>query len=259
MKERLDILLVERRLTESRTKAHWLIRNGYVLINGVVIKKPGKKIDNRSEIELTQEFPYVGKGGLKLEAALKEFSISIEKKVCADIGASFGGFTDCLLKHGASRVYAIDTAKDLLHPSLRCEKMKNKVIPMLGIDARNLKKLAEKVDICTVDVTFTTIRAILLNIKKYMKREGNIITLIKPLFETEFYESNKFKIITDSVKLLQIMIELMEWSIQNKVFPYGIIKSPLLGKGGSIEFFIHYRIDKERLNNNYIKIIRKVV
>ncbi len=259
MKERLDILLVERRLTESRTKAHWLIRNGDVLVNGVVIKKPGKKIDNKSEIELTQEFPYVGKGGLKLETALKDFSISIEKKVCADIGASVGGFTDCLLKHGASRVYAIDTAKDLLHPSLRCEKMKNKVIPMLGIDARNLKKLAERVDICTVDVTFTTIRAILFNIKNYMKRKGNIITLIKPLFETEFYESNKFKIITDSVKLRQIMIELMEWSIQNKVFPYGIIKSPLLGKGGSIEFFIHYRIDKERLNYNYKKSIRKVV
>ncbi|MFW9898411.1 MAG: hypothetical protein ACFFDO_04040, partial [Candidatus Thorarchaeota archaeon] len=147
----------------------------------------------------------------------------------------------------------------LLHPSLRCEKMKNKVIPMLGIDARNLKKLAERVDICTVDVTFTTIRAILFNIKNYMKREGNIITLIKPLFETEFYESNKFKIITDSVKLRQIMIELMEWSIQNKVFPYGIIKSPLLGEGGSIEFFIHYRIDKERLNYNYKKSIRKVV
>ncbi|GAG17314.1 unnamed protein product, partial [marine sediment metagenome] len=174
MKERIDILVVERRLTDSRTKAQWLIKNGYVLVNGVEIKKPGKKIDNSMEIVLKKEFPYVGKGGLKLEAALKRFSISVEKKVCADIGASIGGFTDCLLKYGASRVYAIDTAKDLLHPSLRCEKAKDKVVPMLGIDARNLKELPEKVGICTVDVTFASLRSILPNIKKYLKNDGNI-------------------------------------------------------------------------------------
>ncbi len=258
MKERLDILLVERRLTESRTKAHWLIRNGYVLVNGLEIKKPGKRVDNRGDIRLKKEFPYVGRGGLKLEAAIKEFSISVENKFCADVGASVGGFTDCLLKHGASKVYAIDTAEDLLHPSLRCEKMKNKVVPMLGIDARNLKELAEKVDICTIDVTFTSIRAILPNVKCYLKKDGNIIVLIKPLFETEFHEIEKFKIITEFEKLKQILVEIIEWSIQNNVFPYGIMRSPLLGKGGSIEFFIHYRIDK-RLDFDKIKWLKEII
>ncbi|MFW9822937.1 MAG: SAM-dependent methyltransferase, partial [Candidatus Thorarchaeota archaeon] len=120
MKERIDILLVERRLVESRTKAQWLIRNGYVIVNGMEITKPGKKVDNSYEIQLTRKFPYVGRGGLKLEAALNKFSINVEDKICADIGASIGGFTDCLLQHGAKKVYAIDIATDRLHPSLIC-------------------------------------------------------------------------------------------------------------------------------------------
>ena len=247
MKERLDILLVDKRLVESRTKAQWLIKNGFVLVNGIELRKPGKRIDNIIEIHLKDKFPYVGKGGIKLEAALKDFSIQVEDKVCADIGASIGGFTDCFIKHGAKRVYAIDTAKDILHPSLRCEKAKNKVIPMLGIDARNLKKLAENVDICTIDVTFTSIRAILPLIKNYLKKDGDIIALIKPIFEIEFHESNKFKVITDPIKLREILTELMEWSVQNSIFPIEIIKSPLLGGGGSIEFFIHYKIKKSTI------------
>ena len=258
MKERLDILLVERRLTESRTKAHWLIRNGYVFVNGVQIKKPGKKVDNFHKILLKKQFPYVGRGGLKLEAALKKFSISVKDKICIDIGTSIGGFTDCLLKQGACKVYTVDTAKDLLHPSLRCEKMKEKVIPLLGIDARNLKELAEKVDICTIDVTFTSIKAILPNVKCYLKKDGNIIVLIKPLFETEFHDIKKFKIITDFEELQRILIEIIGWSIQNNIFPYGIMKSPLSGKGGSIEFFIHYRIDK-RLDFDKVKWIKKII
>jgi 23S rRNA (cytidine1920-2'-O)/16S rRNA (cytidine1409-2'-O)-methyltransferase len=259
MKERIDILLVERRLTDSRMKAQWLIRNGYVSVNGVEIRKPGKKVDNSNEILLKKEFPYLGKGGIKLEAALKEFSISVVNKVCADIGASIGGFTDCLLKHGASRVYAIDTADDLLHPSLRCEKAQDKVFPMLGVDARDLKNLTEEVVICTVDVTFTSIRAILPNVRNYLNENGDIISLIKPLFETEFYDVNKFKIIKNSVELRQIIKKLMEWSVQNKFFPYGLIKSPLLGKGGSIEFFIHYRIDIKSSEFNYEKRTNAII
>ncbi len=123
MKERIDILLVERRLVESRTKAQWLIKNGYVLVNGKKVLKPGKRIYNSLKIKLEKSFPYVGRGGLKLEAALNSFSILVEGKTCVDIGASIGGFTDCLIKHGAFKVYAIDRATDLLHPSLRCEKM----------------------------------------------------------------------------------------------------------------------------------------
>jgi len=145
-KERIDILLVERRLAESRTKAQWLIKKGYIFVNKKQIIKPSKRFDNSLEIQLIKGFPYVGRGGLKLEAALKEFTLSVKEKICADIGASVGGFTDCLLKHGALKVYAIDNATDLLHPSLRCEKMKAKVIPILGVDARDLIPIEEELD-----------------------------------------------------------------------------------------------------------------
>ncbi|MFX1287187.1 MAG: SAM-dependent methyltransferase, partial [Promethearchaeota archaeon] len=145
MKERLDILLVERRLVESRIKAQWLIKNGYVIVNDEEIIKPGKKIENSSTIRLTQKFPYVGRGGLKLEAALKKFSIEVRGKVCVDIGASVGGFTDCLFQNGAIKVYAVDTAKGLLHPSLK--RKNNKLIELFGVDARQLKSLPVKIDI----------------------------------------------------------------------------------------------------------------
>jgi len=243
MKERLDILLVERRNVESRVKAQWLIKNGYVFVNNKVIVKPGKKIENNAIIKLTQNFPYVGRGGLKLEAALKSFSILVEGKTCVDIGASVGGFTDCLLQNGAIKVYAVDTAKDLLHPSLKCKN--SKVVELFGIDARQLKSLPTKVDIATVDVTFSSLKSILPNIKYYLKKNGNIIVLVKPLFETAFREEIHFKVVTDFAILKKILADLTEWSIKNSFFPMGLIASPFLGKGGSIEFLIHLKIDKE--------------
>jgi len=260
MKERLDILLVDRRLVESRSKAQWLIRNGYVLVNDVEIRRSGKKINDFDEIKLKQKFPYVGKGGLKLEAALKSFSIDVKNKICVDIGASIGGFTDCLLKHGALKVYAVDTAMDLLHPSLRCEKMKNKVIPLLGIDARELKELKEKADICTIDLTFASLKSILPNVPNYLNKEGVIISLVKPLFETEFYNLSRYKIITNPEKLFQILKDLIDWSVKKKIYPYGIIKSPLLGeKGRSIEFLIYFRIDNKNSNFFYEDAIKNVL
>lgn len=259
VKERLDLLVVERRLVESRTKAQWLIKSGYVLVNGIKVRKPGKKIDNSLDIYLKKEFPYVGRGGLKLEAALERFSISVKGKVCADIGASIGGFTDCLLKHGASRVYAIDIAEDLLHPSLRCEKMKNRVILLLGVDARELNSLGEKVDICTIDVTFASLRVILPNVKKFLKISGEIVALVKPLFETEYYKEKKFGVIQDSKVLIKLLIELMDWCVDEKFFPYGIIKSPLLGKGGSIEFIVYFKIDNTNFYLDYKNTIRDIL
>ena len=259
MKERIDILLVERRLVESRTKAHWLIENGYVLVNGKKVMKPGKRIDNSLTVRLEKNFPYVGRGGIKLEAALREFSISVKGKICIDIGASIGGFTDCLMKHGALKVYAIDTATDLLHPSLICEKMKNKVIPMLGLDARDLISIEDEVEICTIDVTFASLRTILPNVKRILSNKGDIIALVKPVFETTFQNEIRFKIIQDSKKLYQILLNLIQWNLENQVFPYGITKSPILGKEGSIEFFIHLRLEKSRLNFNYEELLKELL
>ena len=243
MKERLDVLLVERRLVESRVKAQWLIKNGYVIVNNKSVVKPGKKIENTSIISLTQKFPYVGRGGLKLEAALNKFSVDVRGKVCVDIGASIGGFTDCLLQNGAARVYAVDTAKELLHPSLKCKN--EKVVELLGVDARQLKSLPSKADIVTIDVTFSSLKSILPNIKNYLEKNGDIIVLVKPLFETNFREEVQFKIITDLKVLKTILENLIEWCFRNCFFPKDLIASPLLGKGGSIEFLLYLKIDTE--------------
>jgi len=247
MKERLDILLVERRLVESRVKAQWLIKEGYVFVNERNIFKPSKRIDNKSSIRLAKKYPYVGRGGLKLEAALNNFSIAVRGKICADIGASVGGFTDCLLKNGAAKVYVVDTAKDLLHPSLKCKD--EKIVELLGVDARKLNSLPTKVDIVTVDITFSSLKSVLPNIKNYLEKDGDIIVLVKPLFETNFQNEKSFKIVSNTDILKRILRDLIEWNINNSFFPKDLMVSPLLGKGGSIEFLIHIRIDKEYLTN----------
>jgi len=259
MKERIDVILVDRRLVESRTKAQWLITNGYVSVNGKRIIKPGKKVDNSLKVFLEKEFPYVSRGGLKLEAALKYFSISVENKTCLDIGASVGGFTDCLLKNGARKIYAIDKAKDLLHPSLRCDKVKGIIIPMLGVDARNIPNIIDEIDICTIDITFASLRTILPKTKKFIKFNGDIIALVKPIFETEFQDIPKFKIIKDSQQLYQILTDLNQWCLMNQFFPCNIIKSPILGKEGSIEFFIHIKLENLGLNDDFNRLIKTVI
>lgn len=259
MKERIDILLVERRLVESRTKAQWLIRNGYVFVNGIEITKPGKIVDNSFDIQLTRTFPYVSRGGLKLEAALDEFSIYVDNKICADIGSSTGGFTDCLLQHGAKRVYSIDIASDRLHPSLRCEKMKDKVIPFLGVDARQIIQIDEKIDICSIDVTFTSLKSILPNTKFFLKQDSNIIALVKPFFESDLTKSSKTRFIQDSSFHNNILRDLIGWCIENQFNPIGIIKSPLLDIESTTEFFIHLRIDEQQDPFNIEDSIRRLL
>ena len=244
MKESLDLILVDRRLVESRNKAQWLIRNGFVLVEGKKVKEPGTRIDNRDQIELLKEYPYVGRGGLKLKEALKAFGIQVQDKICADIGASVGGFTDCLLQNGAKRVYAIDTAISLLHPSLKCDKSADKVIPLLGIDARELNALEEDVDLCTIDITFASLKSVLRNVTAFLKNDGDIITLVKPLFESENNHVNETRIIIDREELKLILREFVKWSLSKDFYPHGLIQSPMKGRGGSIEFFFHLRIDE---------------
>ena len=255
MRERLDILLVDRRLVESRTKGQWLIKNGYVLVNNEKATKSGKKIDNSAKIELIKQFPYVGMGGLKLEFAIEKFSIQVKEKICADLGASVGGFTDCLLKYGAKKVYSIDTASDILHPSLICQS--DKVVDLSGVDARFLDKLNDLVDIIVIDITFASLKDMLPNTRYYLKQNGDIIVLVKPVFEVDYESSDNFEVISDKTRLKQILFKLTEWGFNHDFYPQEIIKSSLLGKGGSIEYFIHFKISKRNLMNKE-KISEKI-
>ncbi len=239
MKERLDILLVERRLTESRMKAQWLIRNKCVMVNGRLVEKPGKKIDNSANIWLTKKFPYVGKGGLKLEKALKEFLIPVEGKVCVDVGSSVGGFTDCLIKHGAKTVYSIDTATDLLHPSLICN---DRVKKLLGQDIRKIEHLPEKASIITIDVTFSSLREILPRVRNLVYSDGDIIVLVKPQFETNFYEKNSENF-NNPRRIKMIVSSLINWCQEHQLFVHKCIKSPNLGKTFSFETLLHIKLE----------------
>jgi 23S rRNA (cytidine1920-2'-O)/16S rRNA (cytidine1409-2'-O)-methyltransferase len=261
MKERIDIILVERRLVESRTKAQWLITNGFVRVDGRKIQKPGKKVENSLKVEVEKEFPYVGRGGLKLEAALKEFSINVERKICMDVGASVGGFTDCLLKHGAKRVYAIDRATDMLHPSLRCEKNKERVIPMLGTDARTSIRIEEKVDVCTIDITFASLKLILPQVKPIIKKKGDIIALVKPYFEVTHKKEIKIKhkLKQESPQLQKILLDLTYWSRDNQLYLVNLLKSPIIGKEDSNEFLIHLKLIDSDFNLNFKNLIEEIV
>jgi 23S rRNA (cytidine1920-2'-O)/16S rRNA (cytidine1409-2'-O)-methyltransferase len=260
LKKRLDVILTERKLVESRTKAQWLIKNGFVYVNGDCIIKPSKRINNNTKVLLTQEFPYVGRGGIKLEAAIEEFSINVNEKTCLDLGASIGGFTDCLLQKGAKKVYAVDSAKNMLHPSLVCKK--SKVIILDETDARKRFKLDELMDIIVIDITFASLKELIPNSKLYLKNDGDIIVLVKPLFEKKIEKGEKLKIIKDKEDLKIILRNLINWALLNEIYPINIIKSPILGKGGSIEFFIHFKLNKkdiiEKLADNFPLLINSL-
>ncbi|TFF86098.1 MAG: TlyA family rRNA (cytidine-2'-O)-methyltransferase [Promethearchaeota archaeon] len=257
VKERLDLLLVERRLVESRTKAKWLIDNGYVLVNDRVIRKPSTRVDNSLKISLKKSFPYVGRRGLKLEAALNQFCIGLQNKICADIGASIGGFTDCLLKHGAEKVYAIDIAVDLLHPSLICNK--KQVIALLGVDARKLNDLGEKVDMIVINITFSLLKDVLRNVTKFLKINGDIIVLVKPIFENDFYGKQKFKVVKDKKQLRDVLNDLLDWSVKSDLCPKNVMRSPILGKGGSTEFFIRFKRKDGVNEKDYARLLKNVI
>lgn len=238
-KKRLDSLLVEKGLIESRTLAKGVIMSGAVYVNGQKIDKPGSQVRIDDEIEVRNIIPkYVGRGGLKLEHAIIEFDINISNKTCLDIGASTGGFTDCLLQHGAEKVYAVDVGYGQLHWRLRNDK---RVINMERLNARYLKKedLDETVDIITIDVSFITMKKLLIPALQFLKMGGILIGLIKPQFEVGKGKVGKGGIVKD-VRLHKAVIEdikryLAELGLRN----IRTIESPILGTDGNKEFLVY--------------------
>ena len=198
---RFDLFLVEKAYAESRQKAQRLIKNGCVSVDGKVMTKPAEDIDADAEhlieIKETEGERYVSRGGLKLEGALKNFNISPNGLVCADIGASTGGFTDCLLQHGAKRVYAFDSGSGQLHSKLKSD---DRVISKEGFNARYItpEDVGEGVDLVVMDVSFISQTMIIPAIVKLLRRKGTFITLIKPQFEAGTSGVGKNGIVTNS-------------------------------------------------------------
>jgi 23S rRNA (cytidine1920-2'-O)/16S rRNA (cytidine1409-2'-O)-methyltransferase len=238
-RQRLDQLLVGRGLTDSREKARALILAGQVLVNGQKSDKAGHAVDPDCRIELLDQPRYVGRGGLKLEAALDHFHIDPAGKTCLDIGSSTGGFTDCLLQRGATRVYAIDAGTAQLDWKLRTDP---RVISKEQCNARYLTRadVPEQIQIAVLDVSFISVTMILPVLPNLLANDAEMVILVKPQFELERHQVGKGGIIRDPV-LHQQACRRVDDAVRSLGFHTAIIPSPILGAEGNQEFLLYGR------------------
>lgn len=234
-KMRIDILLVERGLAESRSLAQRLVMAGQVRVNGQVVPKPAVTFPPDASIEIDRGARYVSRGGEKLDSALQDFGIEIAGKVCADVGASTGGFTDCLLQHGAQKVYAIDVGRGILHWKLR---QRPDIVVLEGTNARYLKRLPEPVDLVTIDASFISLKILLPVVRDwYRESGGEMIVLIKPQFEAGKSETARGKgVIRDPEVHKQVIYEVLNNAELAGFQIKDLMRSPLLGPKGNVEF-----------------------
>lgn len=242
-RERIDKLLVERGLVESRTKAQAMIMAGVVLVDEQRVEKPSEQFPTDSRIRIKHaEDPtsrYVGRGGLKLEAALREFRIDVRGLVCLDVGASTGGFTDCLLQHGAARVFAIDVGHNQIDWRLRNDP---RVEVREGINARYLAAtdFPVRFDLAVVDVSFISLTKILPSIVPLLNEHATLVVLIKPQFEVGRGEVGSGGVVRDEQKRLRVVAEVNEFALQLQLRVAGVVESPITGAEGNIEYLAHY-------------------
>ncbi len=234
-KTRLDMLLAERGLAESRSKAQSLIMAGQVRVDGQVQLKPATKVEADAQVSLDQGPRFVSRGGEKLEAALVAFHWDVRDHVCADVGASTGGFTDCLLQAGARRVYAIDVGYGILHWKLRTHPQ---VSVMERTNARFVERLPEDVSRITVDASFISLKILLPVIKGWFGREGGeLVALIKPQFEAGRAEVSRGEgVIHDPAIHRQVLLDVLRAAEKEGFAVNGLIRSPLKGPKGNVEF-----------------------
>jgi 23S rRNA (cytidine1920-2'-O)/16S rRNA (cytidine1409-2'-O)-methyltransferase len=238
MKERLDKLLFDRGLVKSRQQAQAMILEGEVLVNQQRIDKPGTRVDASASIRLKSiPQPYVSRGGLKLEKALEVFAQDVTGWICLDIGASTGGFTDCLLRKGAAKVYAVDVGHNQLDWKLRNDE---RVVVIEGLNARYLKfdNIGTTVDLITVDVSFISLTLILPALRPFTKAATHIICLVKPQFEVGKEQVESGGLVTDPQKHEQVIEKVKSAAISLGYHVSGAIESPILGVEGNKEFLL---------------------
>lgn len=245
-KERIDKLMIERGLAESRTRAQALILAGQVLVREQRVDKPGQLVDSDAEIRIKGEtLRYAGRGGLKLEAALREFNIDPSEKNCIDVGASTGGFTDCLLQHGAACVWAIDVGHNQLVWRLRKDP---RVVVLEGQNARRLDphQFPYCFDLATVDVVFISLTKVLPALAPCLKSEADCVALVKPQFEVGKGEVGRSGVVTDRLKHKRVLNEIKDAALAIGFCPIGLIESPILGAEGNREFLMHLKPASEK-------------
>jgi len=256
-KERIDKLMVERGLADSRTRAQALILAGQVLARDQRIDKPGHLLDPSVEIRIKGEtLRYASRGGLKLEAALRDFKIDPKDKTCIDVGASTGGFTDCLLQHGAQKVWAVDVGHNQLVWRLRQD---SRVVSLEGLNARELSadQFPLRFEIATVDVSFISLALILPALYPCLNDSADCVVLVKPQFEVGKGEVGRGGIVTDARKHRDVLRKINNAALTTGFSTMGLIESPILGAEGNREFLMHLRThsaEPSALNPGHIQL-----
>ncbi len=254
-KLRLDKLLVDRQLAHTRSKAAAMIMAAEVSVDGRIIDKPGTQVSASSAITLKDKPRYVGRGGYKLEAALQAFPMLVKGTICADVGASTGGFTDCLLQHGAARVHAIDVGSGIIDYRLRQDA---RVSLLENTNARYLQSLSEQVSLAVIDVSFISLRLILPAAQRWLEADADIIALVKPQFEAGKHNVGKGGIVRDLSVHRRVLHEVVSFASDLGLTPSGLIRSPITGAKGNIEYLLWLRMGVARYSVDLDSAIREL-
>ena len=241
MKERLDVLLVKRNLAESREKAKAIIMSGNVFVEGQREDKAGTTFPEEVNIEVRGHvLPYVSRGGLKLEKAMKEFHVTVDGKVCTDVGSSTGGFTDCMLQNGAKKVFAIDVGRGQLDWKLRQDP---RVVCMEKTNIRYVlpEDLQEPAQFSSIDVSFISLTKVLLPVRNLLTDDGEIVCLIKPQFEAGREKVGKKGVVRDPAVHLEVIEKVIAYASTIAMEPCHLSFSPIKGPEGNIEYLLHLK------------------
>ena len=246
MKERLDVLLVKRGLAPSREKAKTMIMEGNVFVNNNREDKAGSTFAEDAPIEIHgNTLKYVSRGGLKLEKAIKNFDVSVEGKVCTDVGSSTGGFTDCMLQNGAVKVFAIDVGRGQLDWKLRQDP---RVVCMEKTNIRYVtpEDIGEPVQFSSIDVSFISLTKVLLPIRNYLKEDGQIVALIKPQFEAGREKVGKKGVVREKSTHIEVIEKVTDYAVSIGFEVAALEFSPIKGPEGNIEYLVHLKKRPEK-------------
>lgn len=256
MKQRLDLILVEKGLAASREKAKGMIMAGIVFVNGQREDKAGSTFDEKAAATVEVRgsvLPYVSRGGLKLEKAVNQFGFSLEGKVCMDVGASTGGFTDCMLQNGAVKVFSIDVGRGQLDWKLRNDP---RVICMEKTNMRYVtpEDIGQPVDFVSIDVSFISLKKILSPVKNCLREDGEVVCLIKPQFEAGREKVGKKGVVRDTKVHEEVIEMIMEYAVSIGFSLLHLDFSPIRGPEGNIEYLLHLmnRANSSRIDNTII-------
>jgi 23S rRNA (cytidine1920-2'-O)/16S rRNA (cytidine1409-2'-O)-methyltransferase len=237
-RQRIDTVLVSRGLAESREKARVMVMEGTVIADKRTVIKPSALVREDVDLQLVAGPPYVGRGGLKLEGALEEFRLDVSGRAVLDVGASTGGFTDCLLKHGVVKVYAVDVGYGQLDYRLRNDP---RVVVMERVNARYPFRLPEMVDLATLDLSFISLQKVVPNVSGMVRGGGLLLVLVKPQFEAGRREVGRGGVVKDPLVHASVLGRFLCWAVDRGFGLEGLVASPLRGADGNREFFVLLR------------------